>query len=100
MNDAVGITGVFIIFGISALLEAIFIYVALPETKNCTLQEIEDYFQVYILYFYLHYNVTVIIIFTCNYNYNIHFSLQQDNLLWITRSRERRNNEPFVVHKK
>ncbi|KAK9298249.1 hypothetical protein QLX08_008337 [Tetragonisca angustula] len=68
VNDAVGITGVFIIFGISALLEAIFIYVALPETKNCTLQEIEDYFQ-------------------------------QDNLLWITRSRERRNNEPFVVHK-
>ncbi|KAK1137416.1 hypothetical protein K0M31_001926 [Melipona bicolor] len=68
VSDLVGIIGVFTIFGISALLEAIFIYVALPETKNCTLQEIEDYFQ-------------------------------QDNLLWITRSRERRNNEPFVVHK-
>ncbi|XP_033349895.1 facilitated trehalose transporter Tret1-2 homolog isoform X1 [Bombus vosnesenskii] len=56
VRDAVGITGIFAIFGISALLEAIFVYVALPETKNRTLQEIEDYFQ-------------------------------QDNLLWITRSR-------------
>ena len=93
MSDTVGITGVFTIFGISALLEAIFIYVALPETKNRTLQEIEDYFQVYILYFYLHCN------YTCNCNYNIHFSLQQDNIFWITRSRERRNNKPFVLHK-
>lgn len=46
VNAAVGVTGVFAIFGVSALLEAIFIYLALPETKDCTLQEIEDYFQV------------------------------------------------------
>ncbi|XP_046826090.1 facilitated trehalose transporter Tret1-2 homolog [Vespa crabro] len=45
INNAVGITGAFAIFGISALLEAIFVYVALPETKNRTLEEIEDYFQ-------------------------------------------------------
>ncbi|XP_047354532.1 facilitated trehalose transporter Tret1-2 homolog [Vespa velutina] len=45
INNAVGITGAFAIFGISALLEAIFVYVALPETKNRTLEEIEDYFK-------------------------------------------------------
>ncbi|XP_017878764.1 facilitated trehalose transporter Tret1-2 homolog isoform X2 [Ceratina calcarata] len=46
VKDAIGIIGVFSIFGTSAFLEAIFIYLVLPETKNCTLQEIEDYFQV------------------------------------------------------
>ncbi|KAL6423399.1 hypothetical protein ACFW04_010178 [Cataglyphis niger] len=45
VNAAVGVTGVFVIFGVSALLEAIFIYLALPETKDRTLQEIENYFQ-------------------------------------------------------
>ncbi|XP_012522582.1 facilitated trehalose transporter Tret1-2 homolog [Monomorium pharaonis] len=45
VNSIVGTTGVFIIFGIASLLEAIFIYLALPETKNCSLQEIEEYFQ-------------------------------------------------------
>lgn len=60
VNATVGVTGVFVIFGISALLETIFIYLALPETKNRTLQEIEDYFQ-------------------------------QSNLLWITRTRRRRD---------
>ncbi|KAL6261523.1 hypothetical protein P5V15_006611 [Pogonomyrmex californicus] len=45
LNSAVGTTGIFIIFGVFALLEAIFIYLALPETKDCSLQEIEDYFQ-------------------------------------------------------
>ncbi|XP_031836351.1 trehalose transporter 1-like protein isoform X2 [Nomia melanderi] len=45
ISEAVGIPGIFIIFGSSALLETAFIYVALPETKNRTLQEIEDYFQ-------------------------------------------------------
>ncbi|CAL1680465.1 unnamed protein product [Lasius platythorax] len=60
VNAAVGVTGVFVIFGVSALLEAIFIYLTLPETKDCTLQEIEDYFQ-------------------------------QSNLLWITRTRTRRD---------
>lgn len=52
MNDAVGVTGVFIIFGISSLVEGLFIYIVLPETKNRTLQEIEDYFQVCIVYLY------------------------------------------------
>lgn len=46
MKEAVGVTGIFTIFGTAALLEGVFIYVALPETKNRTLQEIEDYFQV------------------------------------------------------
>lgn len=46
LSDAVGMMGVFIIFGVSALLEAVFIYLALPETKDRALQEIEDYFQV------------------------------------------------------
>ncbi|KAL0116793.1 hypothetical protein PUN28_010010 [Cardiocondyla obscurior] len=45
VNSQVGVTGIFIIFGVFSLLEAIFIYLALPETKDCTLQEIEDYFQ-------------------------------------------------------
>ncbi|XP_076635527.1 facilitated trehalose transporter Tret1-2 homolog [Colletes latitarsis] len=45
VNDIVGITGIFTIFGVGALLEAIFIYVAVPETKKSTLEEIEDYFQ-------------------------------------------------------
>ncbi|XP_076748724.1 facilitated trehalose transporter Tret1-2 homolog [Xylocopa sonorina] len=68
LNNAIGITGIFVIFAIFALLETIFIYIALPETRNRTLQEIEDYFQ-------------------------------QDNLLWITRSREKRKDEPFIIHK-
>jgi len=46
LNDTVGMMGVFVIFGVSALLEAVFIYLALPETKDRALQEIEDYFQV------------------------------------------------------
>lgn len=86
VSDAVGITGIFAIFGISALLEAIFVYVALPETKNRTLQEIEDYFQVWcILRFYFDpaYSTVCYLIKTIN----IYFPLQQDNLLWITRSR-------------
>lgn len=53
MNDAVGVIGVFIIFGISSLVEGLFIYIVLPETKNRTLQEIEDYFQVCIVYLYI-----------------------------------------------
>ncbi|KAH0947725.1 hypothetical protein HN011_011832 [Eciton burchellii] len=61
LSDAVGMMGVFIIFGVFALLEAVFIYLALPETKDRALQEIEDYFQ-------------------------------QSNLLWVTRTRERKKN--------
>lgn len=53
MNEAVGVIGVFIIFGISSLVEGLFIYIVLPETKNRTLQEIEDYFQVCIMYLYI-----------------------------------------------
>ncbi|CAK9815689.1 Facilitated trehalose transporter Tret1 [Anthophora plagiata] len=64
-SEKVGIGGVFTIFGTSAFLEAVFIYVALPETSNLTLQEIEDYFQ-------------------------------QDNLLWISRSKGRRKDGLFV----
>ncbi|CAL7950226.1 unnamed protein product [Xylocopa violacea] len=45
VNNAIGITGIFAIFAIATLLEAIFVYVAVPETRNRTLQEIEDYFQ-------------------------------------------------------
>ncbi|KAG5343647.1 TRET1 protein, partial [Acromyrmex heyeri] len=41
----IGTTGIFTIFGICSFLEAIFIYLALPETKDRTLQEIEEYFQ-------------------------------------------------------
>ncbi|XP_053985265.1 facilitated trehalose transporter Tret1-2 homolog [Hylaeus volcanicus] len=67
VSEAVGVSGIFAIFGVAALLETIFIYVVLPETKNRTLQEIEDYFQ-------------------------------QDNLLWITRPRERRINNPFIIN--
>lgn len=66
INNAVGITGAFAIFGIFALLEAIFVYIALPETKNRTLEEIEDYFQ-------------------------------QSNLLWITRSKEQRQNNGIIA---
>ncbi|CAK9832942.1 Facilitated trehalose transporter Tret1 [Anthophora retusa] len=68
VSEKVGIGGVFIIFGTSAFLEAVFIYVALPETSNRTLQEIEDYFQ-------------------------------QDNLLWISRSKGRRKDGLFVRNK-
>lgn len=49
MNETVGVIGIFTIFGAAAFLEGVFIYVALPETKDRTLQEIEDYFQVGLL---------------------------------------------------
>nr|XP_003705316.1 PREDICTED: facilitated trehalose transporter Tret1-2 homolog [Megachile rotundata]XP_012145256.1 PREDICTED: facilitated trehalose transporter Tret1-2 homolog [Megachile rotundata]XP_012145257.1 PREDICTED: facilitated trehalose transporter Tret1-2 homolog [Megachile rotundata]XP_012145258.1 PREDICTED: facilitated trehalose transporter Tret1-2 homolog [Megachile rotundata]XP_012145259.1 PREDICTED: facilitated trehalose transporter Tret1-2 homolog [Megachile rotundata] len=68
MCEAVGVVGIFTIFGSAAILEAVFIYLALPETKNRTLEEIENYFQ-------------------------------QDNLLWITRSRERRKDDAFIINK-
>lgn len=42
----VGMSGVFVIFGTSAVLETLFTWLVLPETKNRTLQEIEDYFNV------------------------------------------------------
>ncbi|XP_032672175.1 facilitated trehalose transporter Tret1-2 homolog [Odontomachus brunneus] len=45
MNNAIGVIGIFTIFGISSLLAALFLYLALPETKSYTLEEIEDYFK-------------------------------------------------------
>ncbi|TGZ51195.1 Facilitated trehalose transporter Tret1 [Temnothorax longispinosus] len=45
ISGLVGTAGIFTIFGIFSLLEGIFIYLALPETKDRTLQEIEEYFQ-------------------------------------------------------
>lgn len=66
VSNAVGVAGVFAIFGASALLMAVFIYITLPETKDRTLQEIEDYFQ-------------------------------QDNVLWVTRSKGERKNDALIV---
>lgn len=85
VNTTVGVTGVFVIFGISALLEAIFIYLALPETKDCTLQEIEDYFQVSKLTKlerFINQRDSIL---------NVIVLSQQSNLLWITRTRSRRD---------
>lgn len=85
VNAAVGVTGVFVIFGVSALLEAIFIYLTLPETKDCTLQEIEDYFQVRKLTKLdklINHGDSIL---------NVIVLSQQSNLLWITRTRTRRD---------
>ncbi|EFN87595.1 Sugar transporter ERD6-like 6 [Harpegnathos saltator] len=46
VNNAIGVTGIFTVFGIFSLLVAIFLYLFLPETKSSTLEEIEDYFKV------------------------------------------------------
>ncbi|XP_011155234.1 facilitated trehalose transporter Tret1-2 homolog [Harpegnathos saltator] len=45
VNNAIGVTGIFTVFGIFSLLVAIFLYLFLPETKSSTLEEIEDYFK-------------------------------------------------------
>ncbi|XP_034949499.1 facilitated trehalose transporter Tret1-2 homolog [Chelonus insularis] len=45
LKNMVGIGGIFLIFGASAVLETIFTWLIMPETKNRTLQEIEDYFK-------------------------------------------------------
>ncbi|XP_033208292.1 facilitated trehalose transporter Tret1-like isoform X2 [Belonocnema kinseyi] len=45
VTESVGIPGIFLIFGNFALMNVVFIYFSLPETKDRTLQEIEDYFQ-------------------------------------------------------
>jgi len=78
--------GIFIIFGVFALLEAIFIYLALPETKDRALQEIEDYFQVNKTWK----NKLILVMGDCMLSVIIF--LQQSNLLWVTRTRERKEN--------
>ncbi|XP_014484649.1 PREDICTED: facilitated trehalose transporter Tret1-2 homolog [Dinoponera quadriceps] len=45
VNNVIGVTGIFTIFGVFGLLAAVFLYLALPETKSSTLEEIEDYFK-------------------------------------------------------
>ncbi|XP_074101841.1 facilitated trehalose transporter Tret1-2 homolog [Cotesia typhae] len=44
VKKAVGMGGVFIIFGVSALILTTFMYLTFPDTRNRSLQEIEDYF--------------------------------------------------------
>jgi hypothetical protein len=85
LSDAVGMMGVFIIFGVFALLEAVFIYLALPETKDRALQEIEDYFQVSETW-------NELILVTGHCVLSVIIFLQQSNLLWVTRTRERKEN--------
>lgn len=45
MKNHAGISGIFMIFGISSLLGTIFVYLFLPETKDISLRQIEKYFQ-------------------------------------------------------
>ncbi|XP_053593435.1 facilitated trehalose transporter Tret1-2 homolog [Microplitis demolitor] len=44
LKNLVGMGGVFIIFGISASVLTIFMWLTFPDTRNRSLQEIEDYF--------------------------------------------------------
>ncbi|KAK0160791.1 hypothetical protein PV328_008160 [Microctonus aethiopoides] len=44
VKSMIGMSGVFMIFGLSAVIMTIFTWLIFPETKNQTLQEIEDYF--------------------------------------------------------
>ncbi|KAH0567402.1 hypothetical protein KQX54_009540, partial [Cotesia glomerata] len=44
VKEAVGMGGVFIIFGVSALILTTFMWLTFPDTRNRSLQEIEDYF--------------------------------------------------------
>uniref|UniRef100_A0A1Y1L0W9 Major facilitator superfamily (MFS) profile domain-containing protein n=2 Tax=Photinus pyralis TaxID=7054 RepID=A0A1Y1L0W9_PHOPY len=60
MKSLIGIGNCFLFFGVTSIAGSIFLYATLPETKNQTLNDIEDYFM-------------------------------QENLLWITRNRRRRN---------
>lgn len=45
MFESVGVSGTFLIYGAVALMETVFLFVLLPETKNKTLQEVEDSFR-------------------------------------------------------
>ncbi|XP_035428660.2 facilitated trehalose transporter Tret1-2 homolog isoform X2 [Spodoptera frugiperda] len=42
--DSIGLSYTMVIFGICSLIGVIYIYLVLPETKNLTLQEIEEYY--------------------------------------------------------
>ncbi|KAF5278406.1 hypothetical protein FQA39_LY05895 [Lamprigera yunnana] len=44
LHSLVGVHGFFLIFGVCSLIGSIFLYITLPETKNKSLNEIEDYF--------------------------------------------------------
>ncbi|CAD6214772.1 GSCOCG00004209001-RA-CDS [Cotesia congregata] len=44
VKEAVGMGGVFIIFGVSAMILTTFMWLTFPDTRNRSLQEIEDYF--------------------------------------------------------
>lgn len=94
INELVGMTGIFTIFGASALLEAVFIYVALPETKDRTLQEIEDYFQVR--------NTNKDSGLEINFQWkNVDISwflLKEGNVLWVMRTKESKENETLTAN--
>ncbi|KAF5307093.1 hypothetical protein FQR65_LT07152 [Abscondita terminalis] len=44
IKSSLDIHGIFLMFGIFSLVATVFLYVALPETKNKSLNDIEDYF--------------------------------------------------------
>lgn len=44
IQDAIGISGIFFIFGGSSLVGTLLVYLLLPETKGKTLDQVEDYF--------------------------------------------------------
>lgn len=45
MFETIGVSGTFLVYGSVALAETVFLYAMLPETKNKTLQEVEDSFR-------------------------------------------------------
>lgn len=56
MTESIGMPGIFLIFANFAFMNVVFTYFTLPETKDRTLQEIEDYFQVsHIMFSYDYY---------------------------------------------
>lgn len=89
VNSMIGVTGIFIIFGIFALLVSVFVYLALPETKNNTLEEIEDYFKVRRFIWIVKRGQVEVIGYSTLY---LTVSLQQSNLLWVTRKKNYRKN--------
>lgn len=45
MFSSIGSSGTFLVYGCVALVETVFLFLVLPETKNKTLQEVEDMFR-------------------------------------------------------